>query len=119
MATYDREQLRAKVLERLGVLDPAQATSAEDAATVDQAVQTTLEDLYEDGLIPFDVDTDSIPAAHYKALSKVVAYDLIEAFGIVGDRAVKLSTGNDEGMRRLRSLKTAGYAGGVVQSEYF
>lgn len=119
MATYNREQLRAKVLERLGQLDPAQSTSAEDAATVDQAVQTTMEDLYEDGLIPFDVDTDAIPAPHYKAISKVVAYDLIEAFGITGDRAVKLTNGEAEAMRRLRAIKDAGFAGGVVQSEYF
>ena len=118
MATYDRQQLRAKVLARLGVLDPSQATSAEDAATIDQAIQTTLEDLYEEGLIPFDLDTTTIPAPYFDPLSFVVALPLVADFGVLG-RLEMLMDQNERAMRRLRRLKAAPYVGGVVKSEYF
>lgn len=119
MATYNREQLRRLVLSKLGALDPVQGPSAEDAATVDEAIQTTLEDRYADGEIPFDVETDQIPGPYYTALAKIIAFDQAEDFGVIGERLVKLDAGDKAARRRLKELRAAPYVGGVVKSEYF
>lgn len=118
MATYNRPQLRTSVLSRLGVLDPAQGPSAEDAATVDQAIQTTLEVLYDDGLIPFDVDTDAIPAPFLDALSFIVAFPLVADFGAFA-RTEFLALQDRNARKTLRRLKAAPYVGGTTQADYF
>lgn len=119
MATYNREQLRRRVLSRLGVLDPVQGPSPEDAATVDESIQTMLEDRYAEGEIPFDVETDQIPGPYYEAISKLIAFDLAEDFGVIGERLVKLDAGDKAGRRRLKELAAAPYVGGTVKTEYY
>ena len=61
MATYTREQLVKSVLGELCQVDPNEDVDAADYETVNIACQSMLEELYEDGKIPFDVDGD-IPA---------------------------------------------------------
>lgn len=118
MATYTRVQLRNRVLGRLGVLDPTQSPSAEDAVLVEEAIQQTFEELYDDGLIPFAWEADAIPGAYMIPLSFIVALPLIADFDTVANEAA-IVAGADRGMKRLRKLKVQPYFGPPQQATYY
>ncbi|KRA74264.1 hypothetical protein ASD78_12285 [Lysobacter sp. Root667] len=118
MATFTRAELRNQVLGRLGVYDPNVAPTAADAKLVDDSIQNVLEELYTDGLIPFDVDTDALPSPYMIPLSFIAAQPLVLDFG-VSQRQDQIDAGTERGMRRLRRLRAAPYVGGTVKSEYY
>lgn len=119
MATYTREQLRNRVLGRLGVLDPSEAPESFDSEAVLEQMQHTLEELYEDGLVPFDIDGDEIPAPYMTALSYVIAQPMAPDYGVSGERAAQIEAGYVRGMKRLWRLKSQPYFGTVQQATYF
>ena len=118
MATYSRAQLRDSVLGRLGVLEPSEAPQAADAALVMASMQQTFEELYDDGLIPFDFEADAIPGAYMIALSFIVAMPLVVDFG-AAEREAGIVAGADRGMRRLRKLKAKPYMGTPQRATYY
>lgn len=118
MATFTRADLRNRVLGRLGVLDPGEAPEAEDAADVDVHIQSTLEELYVDSLIPFDLDSDDIPAPYLVALSFIIALPLIPDYG-AQSHAADISAGAERGMKTLHRLNASPYLGTPVRSEYY
>jgi hypothetical protein len=118
MATYSREELRNRVLGRLGH-DGVAAPSAEDAELVDDALQQTFEELYDEGLIPFDWESDAIPAPYMIAVSFLTAAPLLTDFGVFGERAASVMAGADRGIRRLRKLKAKPYMGTAQKAVYF
>lgn len=118
MATYTREELVRRALQELSVLDANEAPEAEDYAIANEHAQQMLEMLNEDGLIPFDVDTDEIPARYFLPLVSKVAYRLMTPFSAF-DRSDALLT-NDQGAdRRLNKLRQASDIPAVTQAEYF
>lgn len=80
MATYNRKEFARQVLIELGVLDATEAPEAEDAEFVDGRTVQKLEELYEEGLIPFDLDGE-IPAAYFLSLVYIVAGECLTAYG--------------------------------------
>lgn len=118
MATYSRDELRNRVLGRLGVLDAGENPSAEDAVLVEDEMQAAFEELYDDGLLPFAWEDDVIPAAYMAALSFIVALPLIADFGSF-EREAAIVAGADRGMRRLRKLKAKPHFGTVLRSTYY
>ncbi len=118
MATYTRNELRNAVMYELTILDADEAPEAADAVLVNDRVQQTLEGLYEDGLIPFDLDADAIPARFVVPLVKVIAPTLAMAFG-QSDKVATYEIRAEAGMRELRRLKASPYWGAAQQSEYF
>lgn len=118
MATYTRADLRDRVLSRLGVKDAGEAVEAEDSADVLDAIQCTLEELDDDGLIPFDLDGDAIPAPYMIALSYIVAMPLVADYG-QGDRLTLIAAGAANGMKRLYKLKAQPYLGTPQVATYF
>lgn len=119
MAMYTRADLRNRVLGRLGVLDPNEAPEALDSVDVLDHIQQTLEELSDDGLIPFDLDGDAIPAPFMISLSYLIALSLIPDYGVSGERAVAISMGASRGMKRLSRLKTQPYYGTAQQATYY
>jgi hypothetical protein len=119
MATYTREQLRNRVLGRLGVLDPSEAPESFDSDAVLEQMQQTLEELYADGLVPFDIEGDEIPAAYMTALSYVVAHPMMTDYGVSGERSVQIEAGYVRGMKRLWKLKSQPYFGTAQQAVYY
>ena len=118
MATYTREQLVRRSLEELGVLDADDAPEANDYAIANDHTQEMLEMLYEDGFIPFDVDTNAIPARYFLPLVSKVAYRLMTPFSAF-DRQEILAV-NDQGAdRRLAKLLQKSDTPTVTQAEYF
>ncbi|KRG65169.1 hypothetical protein ABB26_04985 [Stenotrophomonas humi] len=112
-----RADLNRLVLLKLGVVDANEAPEAEDYADVDLQVQAKLEELYGDGLIPFDLDAD-IPAKYMVAISFIVAVELIDDYA-AHSRTETLMAGADRGKRALYRYAARPYSGAVVPSEYF
>lgn len=118
MATYTRAELRDAVLHELGVQDPAESPTAEDAKIADDRCQQQLEGLYEDGLIPFDLDSDAIPARYFIPLVRVIAEALVMPYG-QQNRAQAMAVNAARGMRELRRLKAKPYYGTPAKADYF
>lgn len=117
MATYTRTDLRNAVLQELGVIDAQGAPSENDAVLADQRCLQQLEYLYDQGLIPFDLDAD-IPARFFIPLVLVIAPALIAPFGVVS-RAQLLLAGGKGGMAALAKLKAHRYMGTPQRADYF
>ena len=118
MATYTRIELRNAVLHEIAVLDANEAPSAEDAVLADDRVQQTLELLADDGLIPFDLDGDSIPARYMVPLVQVIAVTLLGPFGLLEQKQAR-EMDEMKGMKSLRRLKQQPYFGTPAQADYY
>jgi hypothetical protein len=118
VATYTRADLRDQVLHDLGVLDAGEAAEAEDAEFVERRIQQVLEGLDHDGLIPFNLDGDEIPARYMVPLTQVIAPTLANAFGL-GQRLADFAAIADAGMRQLRRLKAQPYYGAPTKATYY
>lgn len=118
MATYTRAQLRNQVMYDLAVLDANEAPTAEDSTLVLGRIQQSLEMLADDGLIPFDLDGDEIPARYMGPLSSFIAPLLAPAFGKHDMLPILLPLAA-KGERDLRKLKAQPYFGAPVQTVYF
>lgn len=117
MATYTREQLVRRALMNLGVLGSNEAPDADDAELTNQAYQQLIEELYEDGLIPFNLDGD-IPARYFRSLSWLTAQTLVLEFGKF-TRVPQLEANASRAMTTLWGLTQGFYAGEVAYADYF
>lgn len=117
MATYQREDLVRSVLFELGVLDANEAPEAEDAEVVNDTAQQVIEGLYEDGLIPFDLD-GVIPARYFRSLVRVIAPELSATYG-TAERANLLEGNKIDAMRQLQKLRQKADLSVPTQATYF
>lgn len=118
MATYTREQLQRAVLLEVGALDAREAMEADDQRQANDACQQEIERLYELGLIPFDLDSDEIPARYFRPLVMVIAVLLVPSYG-AGERASLLASNAVEGEKRLHKLRQPKYIEVETQATYF
>lgn len=117
MATYTREQLVRRVLMNLGVLGSNEAPDADDAELTDQAYQQLMEELYEDSLIPWNIEGD-IPGRYFRSLSWLTAETLVLEFGKF-QRTPKLEVNAQRAMTKLFALRERFYAGELTYTTYF
>lgn len=117
MATYDRNTLVRDVLLEIGQLDANEAPEATDYQTVNDRAQQKLEELYEDGLIPFDLDGE-IPARYFIPLVRIVAETVYGTYG-VSDRAQEFVANAEMGMRQLRRLRSKPVSSTPTTATYF
>lgn len=117
MAVYTRDQLVRAALLELGVVDANEAPEAEDAQLAGDRAQQVLEELYEDGLIPFDID-GTIPARYFIPLTVKVAVALVTPFSAF-DKQSALDVSEIKADRRLNKLRQAGYLPTVTEATYF
>ncbi|WP_045769541.1 hypothetical protein [Xanthomonas albilineans] len=117
MATYTREELVRNVLLELGILDPNEAPRAEDYVCVDKKIQTTFEELDDEGLIPFLIE-GPIPARYMGALTYIVARELVNQFGALS-RAQLLEQRAQEGYGRLWKLREKSISDQPVKATYY
>jgi len=115
---YTREDLRNAVLAELGVIDAQGAPLPEDAQTGDERCQQQLEALYDAGLIPFDLDSDDIPARFFVPLTRVIADTLAVPYGI-GSRANAIKLNASAGMKELHRLNQPRYMGEPQKAVYY
>jgi hypothetical protein len=118
MATYTRAQLRNQVMEELGLIEAGETPEASDANLVNARCQQKLEELDERGLIPFDLDSDAIPARYMAALVKQIAPLVVGPFGLQGRREdIELQA--RQGMAELNRLRQADYVSAPTPATYF
>lgn len=117
MATYTRDDLVRRCLFRLGVLDADAAPDASDFQLVNDGCQQKLEELYAEGLIPFDVD-GPIPARYFLALTGVCAVQFIDDFSAF-DRTATLASGQQAGTAQLWKLRAKQQLETPTQADYY
>lgn len=117
MATYPREEFVRQVLVELGVLDATEAPEAEDSVFVSARTDQKLEELYEEGLIPFDVDGE-IPARYFLSLVYIVAAECATSYGRVADLPV-LAAKAQGAVRQLWRLRQKPVSGNPVRATYY
>lgn len=113
----NRAELNRMVLLKLGTVDANEAPEAEDYQDVDVQTLAKLEELYDDGLIPFDLEGE-IPRKFLVHLSFLVALELVDDYA-AHSRAQTIAAGADRGLRALYRFAARPYSGAVVPSEYF
>lgn len=117
MATYSREEFVRQVLVELGVLDATEAPEAEDAVFVGDRRDQKFEELYEEGLIPFDVDGE-VPGRYFLPLVAIVAAECLTAYGkgaILQEIAAKAAGGT----RQLWKLRQRAYFATPTVATYY
>lgn len=119
MATYKREELIRRVLRLLDVVSSTEAPEAEDSTDAGQYAQSILEQLHSDGLIPFDLDGDAIPAPFLIPLSYLIALPMVAEYGVFGAREQSIMAGAEQGRRTLYRLNAKPYMGSTLPAEYF
>lgn len=111
--SYTREALVLLALEELGVPGAGQTPSAEDKATVDNKLNSVMDDLALRNIYAWGNpdDIDDAAAIH---LAKIMAQASARSFGQAPDETVRLLA---EG--RLRGLKQSIATGQAQTSDYF
>ncbi len=117
MATYTREELVRRVLMNLGVLGSNEAPDADDAELTEQAYQQLMEELYDESLIPFDIE-GPIPARYFFSLVSLTAQRLVLDFG-KGSRTPALEANAQRATNKLWSLTAGFYAGQTAYADYY
>lgn len=117
MATYDRKELVREVLLHLGALDADESPEATPAADVDRTAQSVLEELYQDGKLPFDIEGD-VPARYFTHLSYMIAEPLVASFGAFA-REETIARKAAAGLLAINRMNATIYQGAVVPSDYF
>jgi hypothetical protein len=118
MATYRRDELVRAVLEELTVLDANESPEAEDYELINARCQQKLEELNDDGLIPFDLGGDEIPARYFIPLVRLVAEVSFIPYGLI-NLGPGLAANAESALKTLRRLKQKPYYGAVAQATYF
>lgn len=117
MATYTRDDLIRRVLSRLSVIDADEAPDASDFNLVNDGCQQKLEELYDEGLIPFDID-GPIPARYFLPIVGVCAVQFIDDFSAY-DRTATLASGQQAGNRALWEMREQAMLSTPTRVDYF
>lgn len=111
----NRTNLRQMVAEEAGVIAAGEALAAADVDYIERRITSIFGQLYEDGLVPFDVDGD-IPDAYMLPLAQVMGIQIAAGFGLLTpDMPPKAG----EGMASLRRLKAKPYYGTPARATYY
>lgn len=116
---HTKADLVKSVMLKLGVLDPNEAPEAEPDVRVRETAQSVLEDLYDQGLIPFDMDANELPGIFLVPLSFLVAQPLASEYGVTDERMQRIEIGADRGLRTLRRYKAKPYYGTPATATYY
>ena len=117
MATYTRDEFVRRVLVELGVLDAEEAPEAVDAVSVGDVTQQKFEELYEEGLIPWDIDGD-IPGRYFLPLLSIVVAECMTSYRKTANVAIlapKAAAGNAQ----LWKFRERAYFPIPTQADYF
>ena len=101
---WSMSQLATDVLAKLVVTPTGQPPASEDLLYVQQVYSSRHANLRTDGLAPWGIN--SIPTEAQQAVSRIVAAECCDAFGITGQRKVEIDS----------MAQTAGWA--VLRREY-
>lgn len=111
--TYSREKLVLLALEELGVPGAGQTPSAEDKKTIDDKMNSVMDDLAQRNIYVWG-DPDQTEDAATIHLAKILANASARSFGQVEDETVRLLAES-----RLRALRQMIVTGERQTTEYY
>lgn len=100
-----RTELRRMIAEEVGIVAAGESLSAEDDSYIKRREDSKLAELYEAGLVSFDIE-GTIPQAFMSPLAKVIASEVAPGYGADVNLAKALER---DGMATLRRLKAPPY----------
>lgn len=92
-----------KVLDNLGILPAGQIPGPEDTADIKASLPSVIEKLAGEEVV-YVADIENIPGAWFLPLASIVAYELMEEFGVTGDDAAVLTSKNQTARASLKSM---------------
>lgn len=102
-STRTRTDLIKKVLEKLGVAASGQEPEIEDTARVDANLDSVVAEF--PALEVVDIpDVNAIPDEYFLSIASVIAYELRDEFGIIGDALTDLTAKNAQSIEKLRFM---------------
>lgn len=110
---YSRENLVLLALEELGVPGAGQTPSAEDKATIDNKLNSVMDDLAQRNIYVWG-DPDQIEDAAAIHIAKIMAHASARSFGQAADEAARLYS-----EARLKELRPYIDAGDPIPALYF
>lgn len=110
---YSREALVLLALEELGVPGAGQTPSAEDKKTIDDKLNSVMDDLALRNVYVWG-DPDQIEDAAAIHIAKIMAHASARSFGQAADEAARLYAES-----RLRELRPYIDAGDPIRSMYY
>lgn len=116
MATYSRDLFVRRVLVNLRAIDINESPEAEDSVAVDEITQQAFEGLYDDGLIPFDLDAE-IPGRYFVPLRDIVSELAFPSYPFRDEASIGIRA--NTGRARLYALRNKPYIPTPVQVDYF
>jgi hypothetical protein len=118
VAALTKAELRARVLEHLGVVGAGQSAAAEDAALVDEAIDAAHDRLRKLGLAPFA--TSAIPSWAQVPLRNYVAVDVSPSFGVSVQRLPNGESPEQHAAERELGRQVAGYRHPIpIKADYY
>ena len=111
----NRTDLRQMVAEEAGVIAAGETLPAADVTYIERRIDSIFGQLYEDGLVSFDLDGE-IPDAYMLPLAQVMGLQIASGFGLANAEIAGLA---EMGMRALRRLKAQPYYGAPQRADYF
>lgn len=111
-----RRELNDRALEVLGVLAAGQVAANEDLARVDSYVDTTIADLIARDVV-YIPDAEEFDEAIFDDLSKVLANNAREAFGLANDPRLAATAIAAENSLRIKSAQGPTYK--PLKVQYF
>lgn len=111
--TYSREKLVLLALEEMGIPGSGQTASAEDRKTVDDKLNSVMDDLAERNIFTWG-DPDQTPDSAAIHLAVIMAQASARSFGLPKDEPTRLLA-----EARLRELKAVILSGQPQQSDYY
>lgn len=103
MATRTQNDLATQILIDLAVLPEGVAAEQDDLARVTNNLQSLFDELAGREIV-YVSDPDNIPDQWFTSLSKIIAYELRNAFGVSGEAANDLRIANIEAIDKLRVI---------------
>lgn len=113
---YTRAQFIRRVLLELGVVDATEAPAAQDYEDTEATMLQKFGELYEEGLLPFDIEGD-VPSRYVLPLVPIVAIELVTTFG--SPRANEIGTKASFGMKRLWQQRQKPYIYTPVRGTFY
>lgn len=110
--------LTVQTLKELGVLPDGQTPQIEDTAAISGDIPALLEELAGREIV-FVPDLDNIPGPWFMSIAKILAYELRNGYGIVGDEAASLKQGNDDAILKLKIMLRGRPTGEALRTLYF
>lgn len=117
MTTKTRDEFISRIAKNLGVLASGQNISTEDYASIEEAIDPSLDQVAAEEIV-YVGDTSAIPNEWFFSLAAVVAFDLSADFSKFGEELVSLERKANKAKDALRLMTRGKPTGEPMPADY-